>query len=80
MGLDLCHNSERERSYFERAKVHFAFKISFWMCADFLFCACNVSLACSPDARPQCSQNADGSLAQQHNPALQYAIIPDWLL
>ncbi len=24
MGLDLCHNSACERSYFERAKVHFA--------------------------------------------------------
>ncbi len=63
MGLDLCHNSELDISYFECAKVHFArvrtvvfwrskffertkiyfaFKISFWMCADLLFCTFNV--------------------------------------
>ncbi len=35
---------------FERTETNFAFKISFWMCAD-LFCVCNVSLACSPDCK-----------------------------
>ncbi len=58
-----------------KCKIIFAFRISFWMCADLLFCTCNVSLACSPDARTQCSLNTDGSRAQ-HNPALQYAMIP----
>ncbi len=38
MGLDLCHNSARKRSYFERAKVHFARARS-------EFCGENVRLA-----------------------------------
>ncbi len=93
MGLDRCHNSALEISYFKHAKfcgenVHLrkkkvfqrtkndgAFKICFWICADLLFCVCSVSLACSPDARSQCSLHADRSLAQ-HSTALQCAIIP----
>ncbi len=81
-GLDLCHNSAREKSYFKHAKfcgenvhlrkkkvfqrtrINCAFKICFWICADLLFCVCSVSLACSPDARSQCSLNTDRSLAQ----------------
>ena len=63
------------RKYCERTKINFAFKISIWMCADVLFRVCKVSLSCSFHTSRERSLSADGSLAQ-HNPALQYAIIP----
>ncbi len=51
-GENICF---AKKKVFWAHENNFAFKISFWMCADLLFCACNVSLACSPDARSQCS-------------------------